>query len=139
MEPRELIERLALEPHPEGGHYRRTWTGPGGDEGRPVGSAIQYLLGEGERSHWHRIDATEMWIFNAGDPIRLSVVEAGGEPRVHTLGSVVDREHEAQAVVPPFAWQSAEPLGAWSLVSCVVVPAFDFHHFELAPPGWSPS
>ena len=138
MDPAVLIADLGLQPHPEGGHYRRSWTGPPGPTGRPSGSAIHYLLVAGERSHWHRVDASELWVFNGGDPLMLSVVAADGQLTEHVLGDDLATTPPTQAVVPPGAWQSAVPRGSWTLVTCVVVPGFDPDGFELAPPGWSP-
>ncbi|MEZ5177455.1 MAG: cupin domain-containing protein [Acidimicrobiales bacterium] len=68
MDRQDLIDRLGLSPHPEGGWYRETWRDEPADGGRGVGSAIYFLLGEGERSHWHRVDAAEVWHHYAGDP-----------------------------------------------------------------------
>lgn len=141
----ELIERLELAAHPEGGHFRETWRGRTGPDGRAVGTAILFLLATGERSHWHRVDAAEVWLHHAGDPLDLSIAVPGSAPEVTrlggiSLGSEADRA-VPQAVVPPGAWQSAEPAGTevgWSLVSCVVAPGFEFDGFELAPIGWTP-
>ncbi len=129
----ELIERLRLQPHPEGGHYAETWRGPDRGDGRATASAIHFLLRDGERSHWHRVDAPEIWLHHAGAPLRLSVGDADV-----VLGDDVAAGEQPQVVVPAHAWQAAESTGAWSLVSCVVAPAFEFDHFELAPPGWEP-
>ncbi len=96
-------------------------------------TAIYYLLREGERSHWHRVDATEVWHFYAGDPLELSV----GADR-HVLGPDVAAGQRPQHVVAAGEWQSARPLGRWTLVGCTVSPAFDFAGFELAPPDWAP-
>jgi len=132
-----IIARLGLEPHPEGGWYRQTWRAePVG--GRPAGTAIHFLLEEHQRSHWHRIDADEMWLWHAGHPIALSIASQTGPSRTYQLGPDVLAGEEPQALVPRGAWQAAEPLGGWSLVSCVVVPGFSFTGFELAPPEWSP-
>lgn len=130
----EVIARLGLRPHPEGGAYAETYRhGPDG-EGRGACTAIYYLLRAGERSHWHKVDAVEVWAWHAGAPLRLRV--AGGADTV--LGPDLAAGQRPQAVVPPHAWQAAEPLGEWSLVGCVVAPAFDFAGFTLAPPGWQP-
>jgi uncharacterized protein len=140
----EVVARLALVPHPEGGWYRETWRHeppPGG--GRPAGTAIYYLLAAGQRSHWHRVDATEIWHHYAGAPLRLSIQSGesqSGESPVTTvlLGPDLAAGQVPQAIVPESAWQAAEPTGAWTLVGCTVSPGFDFAGFELAPPGWSP-
>lgn len=131
-----LIAALGLEPHPEGGHFRETWRDPGtGDRG--AGTAIYYLLRAGEVSAWHRIDATEIWHHYAGAALRLTIREDGRETRV-TLGPDVAAGERPQAIVPAHAWQTAESLGAWTLVGCTVSPAFEFSGFELAPGGKPP-
>ena len=137
-EARAIIERLKLEPHPEGGWYRETFRDVAGAGGRARSTAIYYLL-EG-RSHWHRVtDAAEVWCFHGGDPLDLDVARpGGGRAQRLVLGSDLGLGEEPQAVVPAGWWQSATCLGAWSLVSCTVAPGFEFEHFELAPPGFEP-
>ncbi len=66
----QIIETLNLVPHPEGGHYRQTWVDEDSD-GRPTGTCIYFLLKAGEASHWHRVDATEIWLYHAGTPLVL--------------------------------------------------------------------
>lgn len=134
----EVIARLGLAPHPEGGHYRETWRDRRAGGGRGAGSAIYYLLRAGEVSAWHRIDAAETWHYYAGAPLELLVSTDGGPPVVHRLGADLDRGERPQVIVPPFAWQSARSLGDWTLVGCTVSPAFEYAGFELAPPGWEP-
>jgi predicted cupin superfamily sugar epimerase len=129
-----VIRALALAPHPEGGHYRETWRDTAPDGGRGVGTAILFLLAAGEASHWHRVDAAELWLWHAGAPLQLSM--ADGE---HTIGPDLSGGQALQHLVPKHAWQAARSLGAWSLVSCVVAPAFSFAGFELAPPAFTPS
>jgi predicted cupin superfamily sugar epimerase len=139
MDATQLIAQLAMAPHPEGGHYVETWRGPVGADGRAVGTAIHFLLRAGERSHWHRVDATEIWLHHAGAPLRLAIAAADDAPRVeHRLGPDPLAGDELQVVVPAHAWQSAETTGAWTLVSCIVTPGFEFDGFELAAPDWSP-
>ncbi|MBI3444246.1 MAG: cupin domain-containing protein [Magnetospirillum sp.] len=133
-----IIARLNLKPHPEGGHYAETWRHQGEDGGRAAGTAIYYLLREGERSHWHRVDATEIWHFYAGEPLVLRLSEDGRRESAVTLGPDVAVGQAPQLIVPPHCWQAAEPLGKWSLVGCTVSPAFDFAGFEMAPAGWNP-
>ncbi len=134
----EVIARLNLVPHPEGGHYRETFRDARSDaKGRAASTAIYFLLAAGERSHWHRIDAVEVWHFYAGDPLMLEIADEHGHRRLH-LGPDLMRGEAPQAVVPSGAWQAAESLGAWTLVGCTVAPGFDFKGFELAPPGWHP-
>ena len=134
-EARRLIDALRLEPHPEGGHYRQTWAGPDRG-GRASGTAILFLLSAGERSHWHRVDADEIWLFHAGAPLTLSVAEGDGPATDHRLGPDVLHGEHPQIVVPAQAWQAARSTGDWSLVSCTVSPGFTFDGFELAPPDF---
>lgn len=138
MEAGEVIRLLGLQPHPEGGHYRETFREPAPGGGRGAASAIYYLLAAGETSHWHRIDASEIWHWYAGAPLKLAISRDGIAIEAVTLGAGLAAGARPQAVVPPQAWQSASPLGAWSLVGCTVAPAFLFEGFELAPEGWAP-
>jgi hypothetical protein len=137
MTPDDLIARLGLRPHPEGGHYVETWRAPASDGERAAVTCIYYMLRAGERSRWHRVDATEVWHYQAGDALALDVVDDGGVVR-HRVGPDLVGGDVGHAVVPPFAWQSAQPLGAWTLVSCTVAPGFTFAGFELAPAGFDP-
>jgi predicted cupin superfamily sugar epimerase len=132
-----LIRLLALAPHPEGGHYRETFRDAAGADGRARGTAIYFLLRAGERSHWHRIDAAEIWHFYGGAPLRLRI---GGEAGVttHVLGPMTGDGQAPQIVVPPHAWQSAESMGDYTLVGCTVAPGFTFGTFELAAPDFEP-
>ena len=134
-----VIAKLGLEPHPEGGHYRETWRAAARAGARPPATAILYLLAAGERSAWHRVDATEVWLFHAGDPLELSIAGADdAAPARHVLGTEVVEDEQPQVVVPAGSWQAARTLGGWTLVSCVVSPGFRFEGFELAAPGWEP-
>lgn len=139
----DVIARLGLQPHPEGGWFRETWRDNPAGGGRGAGTAIYYLLAAGEESRWHRVDATEIWHFYAGDPLALAIAGPGdGGKRASVtrlvLGAGLDAGQQPQAIVPAGAWQSARPLGAWTLVGCTVAPAFEFAGFELAPEGWAP-
>ena len=135
----EVVAALAMRAHPEGGWYAETWRAPAAGTDRPSSSAILYLLAAGERSHWHRVDAAEVWQYSAGEALELRVW-VPGDPRVaiHRLGGNVTAGDVVQVVVPAGAWQTAQPLGAWTLVGCIVAPAFEFAGFELAPEGWEP-
>jgi predicted cupin superfamily sugar epimerase len=133
----QIIAKLGLQPHPEGGWYRQTWVGPDlhiGTNTRASGTAILFLLKAGERSHWHRVDADEIWIWNAGAPLLLSLGETVA--RDIRMGPDVLGKDQAQAVVPAGHWQAARSLGAWSLVTCTVSPGFRFEGFDLADPGF---
>jgi predicted cupin superfamily sugar epimerase len=129
-----IIRKLALAPHPEGGWYRQTWIGPE-VQGRASGTAILFLLRAGERSHWHRVDADEIWLWHAGAPLVLSMGETVA--REVRLGPDVLAGEAVQAVVPTGWWQAARSTGDWTLVSCTVSPGFRFDGFELAPQGWA--
>ncbi|NQX93542.1 MAG: cupin domain-containing protein [Erythrobacter sp.] len=140
-----LVEQLGLSPHPEGGWYRETWRGPARADGRAGGTAIHFLLKAGERSHWHTVDAEEMWLWQGGDPLTLRLAASEAGPIEDTvLGSDVAAGEALQGLVPTGHWQAAEALPpdqgvhGYSLVSCVVVPGFDFAGFRLAEPGWGP-
>jgi predicted cupin superfamily sugar epimerase len=135
----EVIAALGMRPHPEGGWYVETWRAPSVDGARPAASAILFLLASGERSSWHRVDAAEIWQHSAGDDLELLVWEDGApEVRAHRLSGAIGVERVVQAAVSAGAWQSAHSLGAWTLMGCIVAPAFEFDGFELAPPGWEP-
>jgi predicted cupin superfamily sugar epimerase len=133
-----VIRAFDLQPHPEGGHFRETWRDAPTDAGRGVGTAILFLLGAGNRSHWHRVDAAELWVWQAGAALALSLSADGIESRTVPLGPDLTARQSLQQLVPAHEWQAASSLGAWTLVTCVVAPAFSFAGFELAPPGWQP-
>jgi uncharacterized protein len=134
-----IIERLGLKPHPEGGWYGETWRADAEPEERPSATAIHFLLEAGQRSHWHKVDANEIWLWHAGSPIALSIAPDDATPATrHLLGGDVLAGEAPQVRVPEGHWQAAEPVDGWALVSCVVSPGFDFAGFELAPPDWAP-
>jgi predicted cupin superfamily sugar epimerase len=134
----DIIRLLDLEPHPEGGHFRETFRdGRVIDGSRAASTAIYFLLARGERSHWHRVDAVEVWHYYAGAPLMLEIAE-GHERRTLTLGPDVAIGQRPQHVVPSGAWQAAGSLGDWTLVGCTVAPGFDFAGFALAAEGWEP-
>lgn len=135
----EVIARLDLKPHPEGGHYRETFRDPVVDaNGRAASTLIYFLLAKGERSHWHRVDAAEVWHYYAGSALTLRIATDSSPPQTIMLGADLLKSEQPQAVVPAHAWQSAEATGDWTLVGCSVAPGFEFSKFELAPKGWEP-
>jgi predicted cupin superfamily sugar epimerase len=140
MDGGDVVRALAMREHPEGGWYVETWRAPSGEDGgRPSVSTILYLLAAGERSHWHRVDAAEIWQHAGGDALELRVWVEGDEAvTTHRLAGDLGPGSVLQAAVPAGAWQSARPIGAWALVGCVVAPAFEFAGFELAAEGWEP-
>ncbi|MGH2342737.1 cupin domain-containing protein [Segnochrobactraceae bacterium EtOH-i3] len=129
-----VIRLLDLAPHPEGGHFRETFRDGAGPDGRSRSTAIHFLLAAGERSAWHRVDAVEIWHFHAGAPLELALCAGPGQPVTRLrLGVDLAAGERPQGIVPAGVWQSAEPLGAWTLVGCTVAPGFEFAGFELAP------
>lgn len=135
----EIIALLGLQPHPEGGYFRETFRDAPGEGGRAASTAIYFLLKRGERSHWHTVDAVEIWHWHAGAPLRLSLAPGDAGPVSHlVLGADLAVGERPQGIVPPHHWQAAETLGDWTLVGCTVAPGFDFAGFRLAPPGWMP-
>lgn len=134
-----VIALLGLAPHPEGGWFRETWRAPADTGQRAAGTAIYFLLREGEPSHWHRVDAHEAWHHYAGDPLELATAGSSEGPvDLAVLGTDLAAGQRPQLVVPAGAWQAARTLGRFTLVGCTVAPGFDFGGFELAPPGWAP-
>ena len=133
-----LIAALGLAPHPEGGWYREMWRADAAPGERAGGTCIYFLLEAGQRSHWHRVDADELWLWHSGSPIELGIAQENGAVRKFMLGGDVAAGYQPQCLVPATRWQAAEARQGWALMSCVVVPGFDFSGFELAPPGWAP-
>jgi uncharacterized protein len=134
----DIIRKLALKPHPEGGHYRETFRDTRQHDGRAASTAILFLLARGERSHWHRVDAVEIWHYYVGAALKLEIVD-GSKEEIFRLGADIHADEVPQVTVPARAWQAAESLGDWTLVGCTVAPGFDFNGFELAPKGWTPA
>lgn len=129
----EIIRALNMSPHPEGGHFVETFRDGENSAGRAHCTAIYFLLQRHEKSHWHRVDATEIWLWHAGAPLELDI-----EAEKFILGNDLAAGQVPQAVVPARDWQTAKSLGDWTLVSCVVAPGFSFSGFEMAPPNWTP-
>lgn len=138
----DLIDQLNLTPHPEGGWYRETWRAPAAAGERAGFTAIHFLLEAEQSSHWHRVDAAEIWLWHAGDVLQLAVAENDEGPvSAVTLGNDIAAGQQVQHVVPPNWWQAASPATndhGYVLVSCVVAPGFEFEGFELARAGWEP-
>jgi uncharacterized protein len=135
----DIIAQLELKPHPEGGHYRETFRDSRLDaHGRSLSTAIYFLLARGERAHWHRIDAVEIWHYYTGSALSLQIADDRNKRSVR-LGRDLAAGDVPQAVVPAHAWQAAESTGDWTLVGCTVAPGFEFAELELAPKGWGPS
>ena len=137
---KEIIRMLDLKPHPEGGWYAETFRDPTNPGERSAGTAIYYLLEAGDVSHWHRVDAAEIWHWYAGGPLALTWTGDGTRAQAKSvqLGPDLRAGQRPQCAIPKMAWQTAETLGAWTLVGCTVSPGFDFSGFELAPLDWRP-
>lgn len=134
----DIIAHLGLTPHPEGGHFRQTWIADANPGERASGTAIYFLLKAGERSHWHRVDATEIWLYHAGAPLTLSLSASDlGPAHDHILGPDLAAGQAPQIIVPKDHWQAAQSTGDWTLVSCTVSPAFQFDGFTLADPDFT--
>jgi predicted cupin superfamily sugar epimerase len=135
----DIIRLLDLKPHPEGGHFRETLRDPGPNGGRAASTAIYFLLARGERSHWHRVDAVEVWHYYAGAPLVLEMAaDEAGPIRRLKLGPDIAMGERPQGVVPADHWQAVESLGDWTLTGCTVAPGFEFSSFEMAPKDWEP-
>jgi predicted cupin superfamily sugar epimerase len=141
---RELVARLDLQPHPEGGFFRETYRAsltlpgdalaPAFSGARQASTAIYFLLGAGDRSRFHRIRADEVWHFYCGDPLQVVELTETGTVQVTLLGSDFAAGQVPQHVVPAGRWFGACPApgAAYSLVGCTVAPGFDFADFEMA-------
>lgn len=139
-EAKKIIERLGLEPHPEGGYFKETWRSgliipgkslPGYKADRNAGTSILFLLPAGEESAAHRVRSDEIWFYQDGDALKLTMWN-DEEQREFKIGPQLKCYHHA--LVPGGWWQQAEPLEGphgFSLVACVVVPGFDFDDFEM--------
>ena len=136
----DVIRLLDLKPHPEGGHFRETIRDLHAQAGsRAHSTGIYFLLAAGERSHWHKVDAMEVWHYYAGATLTLEIAaDTNGPIERIKLGPDLTAGERPQAAVPAHAWQAAESQGDWTLVGCTVAPGFDFMGFELAPPEFRP-
>jgi predicted cupin superfamily sugar epimerase len=141
----ELVRRLDLKPHPEGGFFSETYRsaervmrdkdGGGSAETRSASTAIYYLLSDGAHSAWHRIKSDEVWHFYAGEPLNVHVLDETGALVTHKLGNALTHADAVfQAVVPAGLWFAAECAdpATFALVGCTVAPGFEFSEFELA-------
>lgn len=136
----EIIRKLDLTPHPEGGYYRRTFChGDTRPDGRGLASSIYYLLADGQQSHWHLLkDSTELWHWHSGSPLQHRISGDGKTVETSILGPDILLGQMPQIIVAPGIWQQATSTGAWTLVSCTVVPEFRFDSYILAPQDWQP-
>ncbi len=139
---KDLIAQLKLAPHPEGGWYRETWRADATQGERASATLIYFLLEADQLSHWHTVDAAELWLWHSGDPLQLSTsMRDSAEVDRSILGPDLLGGHVAQQVVYAGDWQAARVMPGdhgFALVSCVVSPGFEFEGFTLAPPAWRP-
>ncbi|MCV7144979.1 cupin domain-containing protein [Mycobacterium riyadhense] len=142
-ESTDWAHQLDLSPHPEGGWFRETWrseltisqsTLPSHYDGpRCAGTATLFLLTPGQQSAWHTVRSAELWLFHRGGPLLLEIGRDQSSAKTYVLGPDFECSHQLQVLVPAGYWQRARPLnGKPSLVSCVVVPGFDFSDFALS-------
>ena len=136
--PDDIIAELGLQPHPEGGFFCETYRHLAAEGERSICTAIYYLLRAGERSRWHRVDATEIWHWYGGGPLKLTLWEENTPKQDHLLGTNIGVGERPQVIIAPHVWQTAATLGSWSLVGCTVSPGFEFSGFEMAPEDWEP-
>lgn len=137
------VEKLHLEPHPEGGYFRQTYRSDvtiprealsGYSGPRSASTAIYFLL-EGENfSAFHRLRSDEMWHFYLGSPLQVHMIDREGKHSKILLGNDADAQHALQAVVPAGCWFASHVADwrGWALVGCTVSPGFDFADFEMA-------
>ena len=135
-----IIERLKLQPHPEGGWYAQTYRSAGstppmgtGKRVRPWSTSIYFLLTGENFSAFHRLKSDELWYHHAGDALAVEMIDAEGRYERLEIGSVMEG-YAPQAIVPGGCWFASHPLegSQWALVGCGVAPGFDFDDFELA-------
>jgi uncharacterized protein len=127
----DLIDRLELAPHPEGGWYRETHrSATSNASGRSICTSILFLLEHPHVSHLHRLDAEELWFWHAGDALDVQVVTPDGLHETRRLGP----GGNFQTMIPVGTWFGAELPNpeSWALVGCAVTPAFEFAGFEMA-------
>lgn len=127
-------ESLYLQPHPEGGSYRETWRAsdsvstPYGE--RAAATSILYLLEPGQSSAWHRVRSAELWLWQGGGSLELSLGGTADRPSSESTVTV-GPDGVLQHLVEAGQWQAARPVDGAVLCGCVVVPGFDFDDFEL--------
>jgi hypothetical protein len=134
---RELVERLGLAPHPEGGFYREHFRSAGrvtptdGRGERAALTAIHFLLPGGAHSRWHEVRSDEQWTFLEGEPLELFVLDARARSVRRVVLGPLSESCVPTFVVPAGAWQAARATGLYTLVTCTVGPGFDFADFRL--------
>ena len=129
--PDDLIKKLKLTPHPEGGHFAESFRDNKGNV-----SLIYYLLQEGETSHWHKLTKNEILHFYDGDPVEIFLSKDKKEISTIILGRNINNQEYLHYVIKSQTWFGMKSTGSWSLIGCTVAPAFDYKDFELASKDW---
>jgi len=144
MQIQQIIDKLGLQPHPEGGYYKETYRSEGKIDKQSLGNdfkgdrnyctSIYFLLTSNNFSAFHRIKQDEIWNFYSGSALYVHVINRQGEYTRHQVGMNLDASEVPQLVVPANCWfaSSVKDLDSYSLVGCTVAPGFDFEDFELA-------
>ena len=136
----ELVRRLNLAPHPEGGYFRETYrsaehiTLARYDGPRATSTAIYFLVTAESPSRLHRVKSDEIWHFYAGDALEMLQLHEDGAVETFTIGSSIRSGEVPQVLVPKGSWQGVRvvPGGRYGLVGATVAPGFDFNDFEMA-------
>ncbi len=135
----DIIEKLNLTPHPEGGYYRRTYQNDGGSEARGRATSIYYFLEGNDFAKWHLTDGDEIWYWHAGASLTLEIDLNKEGVKAFELGPDILNNQQPQILVPAGDWQRARANGDWTLVSCMVSPGFLFESYELIEDkNWHP-
>jgi hypothetical protein len=139
--PEQIIKKLALSPHPEGGYFRETYRNSNKINqntlkshffsNRNLATAIYFFLEFPDFSAWHRLKADEMWHFYLGEPLTLYILSKSNEITKITLGQDIIAGQHLQYLIPGGDWFAAQPQKGWSLTGCTTAPGFDFADFEL--------
>ena len=132
-DPGELIKKLKMIPHPEGGYFVESFR----DKENNV-SLIYYLLKKNQRSHWHRLKKNEILHFYQGDPLLIYVSSDGLTSNTIILGNDINKKENMHVVIKAGSWFSMRSNGKYSLIGCTVSPGFNYSDFELAPKNWRP-
>ena len=127
----EIIKKLQMIPHPEGGHFKESY------RDNNV-SLIYYLLKKDEKSHWHRLKNNEILHFYNGDPLKLLISRDGKNIEEIILNNKINNDQIFHYIVKAGTWFSMGSQGEYSLIGCTVAPPFDYDDFELAPKNWKP-
>jgi len=139
MTAQQIIEKLNLTKHPEGGLYKETYRSNSqitleNGKRRATGTAIYYLLQDKNKSHFHKVSSDELWFFHYGEPLEISVINERGSIEKKLLGNNLLLNEAPQVLVEANNWFAASIKSetGFALVSCVVAPGFDFDDFEMA-------